>query len=81
MSFHPELFLPFSYRYNAYLDLINFKRKLPFNDDDMEDDPNTHQNVVADKIDKVSVLKDEPTVYFSDKAYIVRCHSRQKATP
>jgi len=43
----------------------------------MENDPEVYQKAVDDNIKEVSALKDEPTAYFLDEAYLVCCASRK----
>ena len=69
--------MPLFYRYNALLDLIEYAKNHQVDDDDMENDPDVYQQAVDDNIKKVSSLKDEPTAYFSQEAYLVRCASKK----
>jgi len=38
-----------------------------------------YMNAVTEIIDKVSALKGKPAAYYADKAYVMRCNSKNKA--
>ena len=60
--------------------MIKFATRHEVDDDDKENDPDAYIKAVAKYIEKVSALKDEPSCYFSHRAYVMRCYNKHKAT-
>jgi hypothetical protein len=60
--------------------LIEFATRHEVDDDDKQNDPDAYIKAVTENIEKVSALKDEPSSYFSHRAFMIRCNSKQQAT-
>ena len=59
--------------------MIEFATRHEVDDDYKVNDPDALMKAFTENIEKVSALKDESSSYFSHRAFMIRCNSKQKA--